>query len=146
MCICETFPDIAYINDLLVVLCSFILYVRLTLFIIVQVADERHKDHIGRLNQIIQDLQQTLVDKEHEWTMNREAVQPKELQALQKRNPLCPAALESSSKASTIQVSLFCVMIFHLNGNCFIIAIFHIYNLYLTNIFYLACKEPFSLN
>lgn len=68
-----------------------------------QVADERHKDHIGRLNQIIQDLQQTLVDKEHEWTMNREAVQPKELQALQKRNPLCPAALESSSKASTIQ-------------------------------------------
>lgn len=45
---------------------------------VVQAADERHRDHVDKLNQIIQDLQQTLLDKEHEWVTSRESVQVKE--------------------------------------------------------------------
>lgn len=51
-----------------------------TFEICVQAADERHKDHVDKLNQIIQDLQQTLLDKEHEWVTSREPAQVKEEQ------------------------------------------------------------------
>lgn len=51
-----------------------------TFKIFVQAADERHKDHVDKLNQIIQDLQQTLLDKEHEWVTSREPAQVKEEQ------------------------------------------------------------------
>ena len=31
--------------------------------------ESKHKSHIDKLNSIIEELQQTLLDKEHEWTM-----------------------------------------------------------------------------